>query len=313
MSDQGLSKDHGPQAVGPDATVIRRRWHWKLAVGVAALLGAAVVGARAIVRLQAEARPAAVVAALGEAVASQAPVPRLQAPTAAWVEAPRRLDPVAPAAMPAAAPAGKSAALAAGSSLVWQEREVGCETPAADRTTAGVPGRLAATLAREPCVATRVLALVGGTPTQRSGPTPASLAPRALATNMAPHPRLILDAQTLAKLRGRAVPSNADWTALKKVCDSFIGGNVEYPKGNAYPNKPNLGQGYQGDEYFAALMSEGLCYQALKVSDPTNAAKYGDKAVDILVKLSTPGSQGQDPCTDSGYGIRFYGVAMGIG
>src|SRR5262249_11827117 len=61
-------------------------------------------------------------------------------------------------------------------------------------------------------------------------------------------------------------------------------------------------------------MSEGLCYQALKASDPTTAARYGAKAADIAVKISTPttDNRAEDPCTDDGYVIRFYGVGMGI-
>ncbi|MFK2930589.1 hypothetical protein ISP14_07270 [Dyella agri] len=111
----------------------------------------------------------------------------------------------------------------------------------------------------------------------------------------------------------RATSSNPQWTALKAQCDSYIGGTVEYPTGNAYPNLPNIGQGYQGSSYVPALLAEGMCYQVLKTSNASAAANYGAKAVDILLKMSTSGSQGQPPCTDSGYGMRFYGVGMGLG
>ncbi len=104
---------------------------------------------------------------------------------------------------------------------------------------------------------------------------------------------------------------------LKSTCDSYIGGNVQYPTGDAYPDLPNLGQGYQGESYLPALLAEGLCYQVLKTSNPSAAAPYGAKAVDILLKMSTPftstGNQGEDPCTDDGYVIRFYGVGFGLG
>ncbi len=144
------------------------------------------------------------------------------------------------------------------------------------------------------------------------GATPAAVGPAITAA----HPRMILDAATLATLRQRAAANTAEWQALKATCDSYIGGTVEYPTGNAYPDKPNLGSGYQGEDYLPALLAEAMCYQVLRSTNATLAAIYGAKAVDILVKMSSPfgsGGQGTDPCTDSGYGIRFYGVGFGLG
>ena len=154
------------------------------------------------------------------------------------------------------------------------------------------------------------------------GVTPATTLPvRAAAVAPAvssAHPRLILDAATLAALRKNAAANTAQWQSLKATCDSFIGGAVNFPTETAYPNLPNLGSGYQGESYLPALLAEGMCYQVLKSGDPTAAAPYGAKAVDILMKMSTPystasGNQGWNPCTDSGYGIRFYGVGYGLG
>lgn len=133
------------------------------------------------------------------------------------------------------------------------------------------------------------------------------------------HPRLILNAATLATLRARAAANTPEWLALKQVCDSFIGGTVNYPTGDAYMNLPNLGSGYEGESYLPALLSEGICYQVLKTSNPTAAANYGAKAVDILMKMSAPyqpgssSNQGWDPNHDSGYPMRNYGVGFGLG
>ncbi|HLK67269.1 MAG TPA: Ig-like domain-containing protein [Bryobacteraceae bacterium] len=130
-------------------------------------------------------------------------------------------------------------------------------------------------------------------------------------------PRIILDAPTLATLRSRAAGNTAQWTALKQVCDSMVGGTVNFPGDNGYPDLPSIGEGYQGDGYLASVMPLGLCYQVLKTSDPTNAAKYGAKGVAILTAMSDPahqvisGTPIQD--RDDGYGIRFYGVTMGMG
>ena len=139
----------------------------------------------------------------------------------------------------------------------------------------------------------------------------------AAAVQLAAHPRLILDANTLATLRQRAASNTVQWQALKATCDSYIGGTVNYPTGATYPNLPNLGQGYEGSSYLPALLEEALCYQVLLPSNPTAAATYGAKAVDILLKMSTPfttsGNLGENPCTDSGYVMRFYGVGFGLG
>ncbi len=139
----------------------------------------------------------------------------------------------------------------------------------------------------------------------------------ASAQTMAPHPRLVLDAPTLAILHARQSANTPQWQQLKSYCDSFIGGNVQLPDGNAYPDPPEIGQGYQGSSYWSAVLAEGLCYQTLLASSPSAAAPYGAKARDILVAMSTPytgaGSHGQNPCTDDGYGTRFFGVGMGIG
>lgn len=138
--------------------------------------------------------------------------------------------------------------------------------------------------------------------------------PVARAQSSVAHPRLILDTNTLAGLRARAAANSPQWLRLKDYCDSFIGGTVNYPDQSGYPDAPNIGQGYQGDGYWAPLWSEALCYQTLKSSNPAAAAAYGAKAADIAVKMSVlyPAAHGENPCTDSGYVMRFFGVGMGI-
>jgi len=172
-------------------------------------------------------------------------------------------------------------------------------------------------------VTTAPIESVAGSSGSLGVPTAAAVAVRPFAAAAAPaitspHPRLILDADMLAALRQRVASNTHEWQLLKATCDSYIGGTVNYPTGAPYPNLPNLGQGYQGDVYFPALLNSALCYQALKSSNATAAEKYGAKGVDILMKMATPfttggGNQGQDPMYDDGYGIRFYGVGYGLG
>jgi hypothetical protein len=132
-------------------------------------------------------------------------------------------------------------------------------------------------------------------------------------------PRIILDAPTLAALRSRAQAHTAEWTRLKAFCDQFTGGgSVLFIGENGYPNPPNVGEGYQGSGYIDALMPLGLCYQTTLLSDPATAAQYGAKAVAILMAMSDPAHQTADGVTpvwdrDDGYGMRNFGVAMGIG
>jgi len=131
------------------------------------------------------------------------------------------------------------------------------------------------------------------------------------------HPRIILDSNTLATLRARAAANTAQWKSLKSVCDSMVGGTVEFPDGNAYPDLPSVGEGYQGSSYWDAMTPLGLCYQVLKTTDPTTAATYGAKGVAILAAMSDPNHQVVDGTQlyirDDGYGIRFYGTTMALG
>jgi len=132
------------------------------------------------------------------------------------------------------------------------------------------------------------------------------------------HPRIILDRPTLATLRARAQAGTQEWIALKSVCDSFVGGGtVNFPGDNGYPDRPNVGEGYQGDGYVAALMPLGLCYHTTILSDPATAANYGAKGVAILMAMSDPAHQsiGTTPVwdRDDGYGMRNFGFGMGIG
>jgi len=93
-----------------------------------------------------------------------------------------------------------------------------------------------------------------------------------------------------------------------------VGGTPNLPTGNAYPDFPNVGQGYQGDGYLPEVMNLGLCYQTLLPTDATTAAGYAAAGDRILVAMSTaPSAGGQAPSTDAGYGMRNYGVGLAFG
>lgn len=85
--------------------------------------------------------------------------------------------------------------------------------------------------------------------------------------NLAPHPRLLLDAPTLVRVK------SADLSALRAACDPYLSGKVYGSTGNQYPDAPDLGSGYEGESYPPAVLNFALLYQC------TGDARYGNKAV----------------------------------
>ena len=136
---------------------------------------------------------------------------------------------------------------------------------------------------------------------------------RSYAAGLA-HPRIFLDPTTLSTLRQRATAGTPEWKTLRDKCNLYLTGTVEWPDGDDYPEGGSIGEGYQGDGYFPALLNVGLCYQVALAVSPSDAAKYGAKGADILTKMSAPsGAHMPDPLRDSGYGIRFYALGMAVG
>jgi hypothetical protein len=115
-------------------------------------------------------------------------------------------------------------------------------------------------------------------------------------------------------LQQRAASGDSGWATLRARCDSDASGSVEQPSGNAYPDAPNIGQGYQGDGYFPEILALGLCYRTAAGVDAASAAKWAAAGSRLLAAMATPpGSGGESPSTDDGYGIRNYGIGMAIG
>lgn len=139
-------------------------------------------------------------------------------------------------------------------------------------------------------------------------------APGSQTQGLATSSRLFLTTSVVTRLQTRAAAGDAAWTQLKKVCDGYATGTVHAPGGNAYPGSTSIGSGYQGDGYLDAIQAIGLCYRTTKGVDEASAAKYAAVGIKVLEAMSTPAaSGGAKPSTDSGYGIRNYGVGMAIG
>jgi hypothetical protein len=126
--------------------------------------------------------------------------------------------------------------------------------------------------------------------------------------------RIWLTSDLIVRLRARAAAADPAWTALKAHCDTMAADSVELPSGNAYPNPPAIGQGYQGDGYLPEILAFGLCYRTAAGVDDASATRWAQAGARVLGAMATPaGSGGEDPSTDDGYGIRNYGVGMALG
>jgi len=78
---------------------------------------------------------------------------------------------------------------------------------------------------------------------QGTGGTISAAANLMLTVNLQPqHPGLLLDASELTTLRARAAANTPQQQALLAACNSLIGGTVNYPTQNTYPNLPDLGR-----------------------------------------------------------------------
>jgi hypothetical protein len=164
-----------------------------------------------------------------------------------------------------------------------------------------------------PLAATAPLAAAGcgGSP-DASSEHAGSVVAAAAAT---PSPaRIWLTSAVLTRLAQRAAAGDPSWKALAARCDADASGTVQIPSGNAYPDAPNIGQGYEGDGYLPEVLALGLCYRTAVGVDDVSAARWAAAGARVLAAMATPaGSGGQPPSTDDGYGIRNYGVGMALG
>lgn len=116
-----------------------------------------------------------------------------------------------------------------------------------------------------------------------------------------PHPRIFLGPGNSSNLPD-ASGANPHWVSLQAHCDAMLPGAVypgkseqgrydykapggDYAKANS--RNPNIGIGYQGgsaggNAYWDSIMNLGVCYHTVLASNPTQAAKYAAKAIEIL-------------------------------
>jgi hypothetical protein len=100
----------------------------------------------------------------------------------------------------------------------------------------------------------------GGDGAEEAQPERAATASEALVAR--PKARLVLTDAVVERLQQRAKAGDAAWVALESRCSGYAAGSVYAPNGNAYPGYPNVGQGYQGEEYLPVIRALGLCYRA---------------------------------------------------
>ena len=159
-------------------------------------------------------------------------------------------------------------------------------------------------------LAAAALASAGCAAAAHRGPARGTLA----AAPIAGHPRMFLDQPTLARIRARARRGDPAWVALRSRCDSYRPAAVQWPDGNDYPDAGGVGEGYQGDGYYPALLDVGLCYEVARGIDPVRAARYAGLGAAVLRHMSGPsGPHAPETLRDSGYGVRYYAAGMSIG
>ena len=114
------------------------------------------------------------------------------------------------------------------------------------------------------------------------------------------HPHLILTPSLISELKSRAAVPTAEWTVLKRYCDTTSGG---------------IGPGYHGSDWAEAVASFSLCYLV------TGTESYAGKAVIYMDALANDrnavgdGAGGNTRVNDgnNGYSIRNVGVFLALG
>ena len=128
-----------------------------------------------------------------------------------------------------------------------------------------------------------------------------------------PHPRILLGPGSPTSLPD-ASASNPHWVSLQAHCDGYLPGVVYPPKteqgrydykapggdyDHANTKNPNIGLGYQGgafggfNAYWDSIMNLGVCYHTILASNPSQAAKYAAKAIEIIKIISVAPGEAQ--------------------
>jgi len=117
----------------------------------------------------------------------------------------------------------------------------------------------------------------------------------------AAHPRLLMDAKELSFLRAKAKNNVPEWKMLEAQCDSYDSATVNIPhatsgggsakRGMVVDHGPGaqlLGTGFHGAAWERTITHLGLCYQAVKPTDPKRAEKYLSVAHEIITAFAQP-------------------------
>lgn len=151
------------------------------------------------------------------------------------------------------------------------------------------------------------------------GPAPGARGPRSVAAAQPvrpTRPRLLLDAPTLARLKGKQTANDASWQALKARADVLTTYSVLKYKFDTRTDEPEntIFYDYQGEGWFNATMPLGLAAQV--TGDPKYAAKLIELADELLRAQADPYNQpptGALPLqVDNFYPTRNLGPVLGI-
>ncbi len=127
----------------------------------------------------------------------------------------------------------------------------------------------------------------------------------------AAHPQLLMDTSQLNFIRAKVTANTSDWQTLKASCDTLAKEPVRWPAaiGESYSSSTRINPSdashpgwvsggpttgayistsYYGSGFNAAIKRLGVCYQALKPSDPNTAATYLAQAHNIITAIAQP-------------------------
>jgi hypothetical protein len=119
--------------------------------------------------------------------------------------------------------------------------------------------------------------------------------------SFAAHPQLLLDADQLSLIRAKVANHTADWRRLKDTCDDLTTYAVQWPDSitggsslirgyvaGSHRSRGVIYTGFNGGGFDKAITRLGVCYQALKPTDPAAAAKYLAQAHNIITAIAQP-------------------------
>lgn len=122
-----------------------------------------------------------------------------------------------------------------------------------------------------------------------------------MKSSFASHPQLLLDQTELDFMRAKVASNSPDWRELKDICDGLVDSAVQWPDAMTGGSSPTRGYivgssrsrgmiqtGYNGGAFEKAISELGVCYQAVRTTNPKAAKLYLAQAHNIIQAIAEP-------------------------